>query len=261
MIINLEPNTVYTDRLIIERHQHDPQVVSPLLAMIIRSPSPSSPATIHHVTSNPYESTVLINSPAATITLENVNIRHTSPSIANNFAVQLINADNVVLSSCDISSTTGSGVGIEGGSPRLENCRIHDCARSGVMIFSSLYFDDDDDNGGGGTVVVRDCVIAGNAQHGILVRDGARPFVLHNRIECSSSNKNSYYAIAIQNAGGRYRENSIVSGSVAVHLLLGEDGEDDARDIGSANLFVGPREGGGGGGEGGHVVAAMVGGR
>jgi hypothetical protein len=36
-----------------------------------------------------------------------------------------------VVMDCDISSTTGSGVGIEGGAPRLQRCSVHHCARHG----------------------------------------------------------------------------------------------------------------------------------
>ena len=40
---------------------------------------------------------------------------------------------------CDISSTTGTGVGTEGGSVTLVDCRIHDCKRHGAAFFGSLY--------------------------------------------------------------------------------------------------------------------------
>ena len=36
-----------------------------------------------------------------------------------------------VVMDCDITSTTGSGVGIEGGAPRLQRCSVHHCARHG----------------------------------------------------------------------------------------------------------------------------------
>ena len=39
---------------------------------------------------------------------------------------------------CDVSSSSGSGVGIEGGAPRLITCAVHDCARHGVAIFGDV---------------------------------------------------------------------------------------------------------------------------
>ena len=42
------------------------------------------------------------------------------------------------LQDCDISSSTGSGVGIEGGGPLLTRCNVHNCERHGFAIFSEL---------------------------------------------------------------------------------------------------------------------------
>ena len=39
---------------------------------------------------------------------------------------------------CNISSSTGTGVGIEGGSPLVGRCVVHNCERHGVAIFSEL---------------------------------------------------------------------------------------------------------------------------
>jgi hypothetical protein len=42
------------------------------------------------------------------------------------------------LQDCDVSSSTGSGVGIEGGAPLIGRCTVHNCERHGVAIFSEL---------------------------------------------------------------------------------------------------------------------------
>lgn len=36
-----------------------------------------------------------------------------------------------ILQDCDIRSSTGDGIGIEGGAPRVQRCSVHDCARQG----------------------------------------------------------------------------------------------------------------------------------
>jgi len=45
---------------------------------------------------------------------------------------------DLVLEDCDISSSTGSGVGIEGGSPAIRKCAVHNCERNGIAVFSEL---------------------------------------------------------------------------------------------------------------------------
>ena len=39
---------------------------------------------------------------------------------------------------CDIGSTTGSGVGSEGGQLSLIHCSVHNCKRHGVAMFGDL---------------------------------------------------------------------------------------------------------------------------
>lgn len=49
-----------------------------------------------------------------------------------------VQGSDLVLEGCDISSSTGSGVGIEGGSPMARDCAVHDCERHGIAVFSEL---------------------------------------------------------------------------------------------------------------------------
>ena len=42
------------------------------------------------------------------------------------------------LAGCDISSASGSGVGIEGGAPTLRRCAVHDCERHGIAVFGNV---------------------------------------------------------------------------------------------------------------------------
>lgn len=39
---------------------------------------------------------------------------------------------------CDISTSTGTGVGAEGGSLNVQRCSVHGCKRHGIALFGSL---------------------------------------------------------------------------------------------------------------------------
>lgn len=144
----------------------------------------------------PYQATVEVDAGAApgagldapgAVVLQGLRIKHSSPSIANNYAVRLavsVVAWSAVLGGlpvtpvpamhtglpcsnfllvlllllharlaracpqgcgaalvdCDITSSTGDGVGIEGGAPRLQGCIVHDCARHGALGFLFVFF-------------------------------------------------------------------------------------------------------------------------
>ena len=159
--------------------------------------APGAAVEIVWATSEPYQATIEcsgVQEPGAVL-VRGLRVRHSSPSIANNYAVKLsvsaqlllllpvalrqlacvrvvaaalvlslhlalaevpvaavcrlhtpLTADpqplilparhsrqdcGAVVMDCDISSTTGSGVGIEGGAPRLQRCSVHHCARHG----------------------------------------------------------------------------------------------------------------------------------
>ena len=174
--------------------------------------APGATVEISWQTEEHYESTIVCTAEEG-VTLERIIIRHASPSVANNYAVQLINSGARV-DGCDISSATGSGVGVEGGAqPHIINCTIHDCARSGIMIFADL------EGNSVGTAVVRDCIVMNNALHGVLVRDGAAPVVGGGNI----IQGNGGYGLALQGCGGVYKGNVVKGnrkGEVAVNLLL-----------------------------------------
>ena len=42
------------------------------------------------------------------------------------------------LQDCDVTSTTGSGVGLEGGQLEVSRCRIHNCKQHGIALFKGL---------------------------------------------------------------------------------------------------------------------------
>jgi hypothetical protein len=203
---------VYRERVILNK--------AVTLTTGIASSSSSSPGSkgveIIWETDQPYESTIVCTVDGAAVKGP-ISIRHNSYSIANNYAVQLINCGpSTLIDGCFISSKTGSGIGIEGGNPQIRNCILKDCARSGVMVFSDI-------EGTPGAPKIQGCFIESNKEHGILVRDGAEPVVMGNSIRA-----NGGYGLALQGCAGQYKENKIEEnkkGQVASHLLL--DGLDN----------------------------------
>lgn len=172
--------------------------------------APGAAVELVHTTSSPYESTVVIA--ADGVIVRDIAIRHASPSVANNYAVQATAAAGAAtrLERCDVSSDTGSGVGLEGGAPTLIECRVHDCARSGVAVFSDL-------DGAPGRPTLERCWIGANRAHGVLVRTDAEPRVLSCTVE-----GNGGYGLALQGCGGEFRGNTVRgnrAGAAAVSLL------------------------------------------
>ena len=71
--------------------------------------------------------------------------------------------------------------------------------------------------GNPGAPKITDCQIENNKQHGVLVRDGAEPMVIGNKIQ-----GNGEYGLALQGCSGEYKDNLIKEnkkGHVAVHFL------------------------------------------
>lgn len=188
-------------------------------------------------TQQPYQATVEAGPELgeAAVVLQGLRIRHSSPSIANNYAVRLAGC-SVTLADCDISTATGVGVGIEGGAPRLVRCSVHNCQRHGVAVFGDLL-------GGGCAAQLEDCTLVGNRLNGLLARDGAQPTVRR----CTLSG-NGEWGLRLQDAGGTYEGNSIAAnsrGSVGCSMLYDE--VDTARMVVENKLdrpvhFLGPKE-------------------
>jgi hypothetical protein len=108
-----------------------------------RSARPSSPA--------PYEATIEAAAGCVGLLLRNITVRHSSPSVANNYAVFATAGSGVSLEGCDVSSETGSGVVGEGAQIRVSGCRVHGCKTHGVAIYGDLLGEF-----GGGTVAGHD---------------------------------------------------------------------------------------------------------
>lgn len=120
-------------------------------------------------TEQPYESTITCHGPG--VHLLGLTIVHRSPSIANNYAIYLVDSVESSIKDCDISSMSGSGIGFEGGQALLlQTSRIHDCKLNGVLIASDIEGDP------GCDLVVDSCTVDRNGKDGILMKsaDGAR---------------------------------------------------------------------------------------
>jgi hypothetical protein len=130
----------------------------------------------------PYEAALTIDLSAsnqpASVSISGLTITHFSPSIAQNYAVYvpqptaLADASSFIeLKGCDISSASGSGIGVEGGCVSVESCIIHDCKNHGILFLGQT---------------ARGKVLKSTATNcklnGVLLRDGAAAAVEQNEL-------------------------------------------------------------------------------
>lgn len=170
--------------------------------------------TLAWSTNDHYESVINITSPG--VVVSGLNIQHSSPSIADNFAVK-IEAGGIQLLNCTVSSKTGTGIGIEtldssssSGNPVVvKECIIKDCNLNGVGVFGE----------GTGAEIVG-CTIASNKGDGVLVGDGAVPM-----IEGCTIIGNKRYGLRFRDCGGEVKEGNVVerNGMGAVEFKLLRD--------------------------------------
>ncbi|KAK3270530.1 hypothetical protein CYMTET_21075, partial [Cymbomonas tetramitiformis] len=148
---------------------------------------------LEHKTGNPYEATV--ESTGEGVVLQGLTIRHTSPSVANNYAV-FLQGGSATLSECDISSTTGTAVGVEGASFNISKCKLAGAKRHGAAIYGDLF-------GGGASGIIEECDITMNGENGILVRD-ASPVIRKNAIR-----RNAAYGVRLADCDAEFDGNII----------------------------------------------------
>lgn len=139
--------------------------------------------TIVWETDRPYES--VVQSSGVDVRLIGLKLRHSSPSVANNYAV-FMQGGSLLLEDCDISSSTGSGVGSEGGQLSLIHCSVHNCKRHGVAMFGDL-------EGSQGEALLQDCSLSGNELNGLLVADNA-----HTVLKGGSVSRNGGYGVYVK---------------------------------------------------------------
>jgi len=159
--IRLSPG-VYAERVVVPA-----SLAGDLLIEPVAGAAPGS-VTLEHRTGSPYEATVENQMPASrgAVTLRSVNVRHASPSVANNYAAFATPGSSLTLESCDVQSDTGSGIAAEGATLVVKDCRVHDCKSHGVAVYGDLL-------GEFGSGEVSDCAVARNGGDGVLLRQGA----------------------------------------------------------------------------------------
>jgi len=195
--------------------------------VIIEAYPQGSAVKVQWITTSPYESVVECTSPG--VVLRGLTLRHSSKSVANNYAVYLHAGGNARLEGLDIMSSTGSGVGIEDASPVLLDCTVHDCASHGVAIFGPL--EAMVEPAGGGTL--QGCDIHGNKGSGVLVRSGAAPDVRGCNIH-----DNREWGLNLQDCAGVFTDNSVTSNNRgAVQVVRGDRVDPEA--LRAANKLTG----------------------
>ena len=170
------------DRIALEAGvELDERVVVDVDGVTIEAVGGGPKATLRHFTRSPYESTIEIR--ARGVTIRNLAVAHGSKSVANNYGIFSAEGTSATFESCEVTSTTGSGFGIEGAEVELIDCVASGCASHGLVGLG-------DSSGvpGSGTVTLERCAFERNGANGALIRGGA---VVHMS-SCSLSGNGRY---------------------------------------------------------------------
>eukprot|EP00200_Dunaliella_tertiolecta_P002925 CAMPEP_0202349720 /NCGR_PEP_ID=MMETSP1126-20121109/7093_1 /ASSEMBLY_ACC=CAM_ASM_000457 /TAXON_ID=3047 /ORGANISM="Dunaliella tertiolecta, Strain CCMP1320" /LENGTH=347 /DNA_ID=CAMNT_0048941575 /DNA_START=190 /DNA_END=1234 /DNA_ORIENTATION=- len=181
----------YRERLVLDR---------PNISIVADSGQGGQQVEVYWDTQEPYQS--VVDCSASNIRLRGLVFKHFSKSVANNYGVFIHDGSDLWLDACDICSTSGSGIGVEGASPLISRCRIHGCANHGLAIFGPMDLEAPLDMAGGGSV--KNCTIEQNKGDGIRVRTSAEPMVSGNIVQENKGN-----GVALKDCGGRYIKNTI----------------------------------------------------
>lgn len=170
------------DRIALEAGvELDERVVVDVDGVTIETVGGGPKAALRHFTPAPYESTIEIR--ARGVTIRNLAVAHGSKSVANNYGIFSAEGTSATFESCEVTSTTGSGFGIEGAEVELIDCVASGCASHGLVGLG-------DSSGvpGSGTVTLERCAFERNGANGALIRGGA---VVHMS-SCSLSGNGRY---------------------------------------------------------------------
>ena len=169
--------------------------------------SGASRLSVH--TLHPYVSVLQCSGGSGPIRLRGFSVTHLSPSVANNYAVYLIDGDDICLEELDIQSETGTGVAIEGGRVRVQDCMIHDCASNGIGIFSTIVGEDASRSTIQGKRNVR------NRRNGVLIKGAGSPVLESNHVEY-----NREFGINIADSEPRVAPSNILSSNTMGAMSL-----------------------------------------
>jgi len=151
-------------RVVLDRGYYPERVV--VTQAVILQAAPGAEVILEHTTELPYEATLQVECEG--VTLRGLTVRHSSPSIAANYALLVRAGGSAQLDRCLLSSATGSGLGCEGGKVLAEKCSFSSCARHGAFFSGDL-----DGESPLGQSVLDSCLMEGNRGDGALLRDGA----------------------------------------------------------------------------------------
>ena len=191
--------------------------------VVIRKPVKllaSTGAVLSWKSDKPYEAALDVDVSGSSVADSKVDvlvsglaIRHYSPSIAQNYGVYVHSPTEckVKLFLCDVASSSGSGIGVEGGNVTIFSCTVHDCKNHGVLYVGS-----------GATGRVQRCVVENCKLNGLFLRDGASPTITDNLLKGNAQ----YGAALIDCRGVLVNDNELVrNGKGAVNGECDEFGE------------------------------------
>ena len=186
------------DRIALEAGvELDERVVVDVDGVTIETVGGGPKAALRHFTPAPYESTIEIR--ARGVTIRNLAVAHGSKSVANNYGIFAQEETSATFESCEVTSTTGSGFGIEGAEVELIDCVASGCASHGLVGLG-------DSSGvpGSGTVTLERCAFERNGANGALIRGGA---VVH--MSSCSLNGNGRYGVELIDCEGEVTGNRL----------------------------------------------------
>lgn len=148
----------------------------------------------------------LLSGTPVVVEVSGLLFKHSSKSVANNYALY-VQGGSLILKDSDITSSSGVGVAVEGGNLQMLRCAVHDCQQHGVAIYGDL-------EGRPGRVLLEQCSISSNKADGVLVRQGARPILK----ECTII-LNKGYGMQLQDCTAVLKDNLMQAngrGSIAI---------------------------------------------
>ena len=137
--------------------------------------APGADVEVRHETSSPYESVADVSAPG--VTLRGLRLRHSSKSVAQNYAVLVREGARLALERCDVASATGTGLGVDGGLVLARDCVLSGSKGYGAAVLGDLL------GGSPGESVIVGCTVERNGAGGVLARGGARVALERNRVE------------------------------------------------------------------------------
>ena len=186
------------DRIALEAGvELDERVVVDVDGVTIETVGGGPKAALRHFTPAPYESTIEIR--ARGVTIRNLAVAHGSKSVANNYGIFSAEGTSATFESCEVTSTTGSGFGIEGAEVELIDCVASGCASHGVVGLG-----DSSGAPGSGTVALERCAFERNGANGALIRGGAAV-----RMSSCSLSGNGRYGVELIDCEGEVTGNRL----------------------------------------------------